>query len=209
MSTFPPRRQHDRSYRLLFSQPRMVEDLVRRFIAEPWIDQLDFSSLERANGSFVSEKLHGRDGDIAWRLRLRSDPSTWVYLLIEFQSKVQRFMALRQSVYLGLFYQELLKQGELPADGLLPLVLSIVIYNGKAEWSAPRELAELIRVIDAGSEAYAPRLRYRLIDMEACDPADLQGPNLVALLIRLEKEPHQGRPERDRPRACRRVGRPR
>jgi hypothetical protein len=126
-----------------------------------------------------------REGDVVWRVRHRD--GTCVYLLVEFQSKVQRFMALRQMAYLALFYQQLLKQGELTPDGRLPLVLTIVVYNGKARWAAPVELAELIRVLDGGSEAYAPRLRYRLLDMEACEPADLRGSNLVALLIRLER----------------------
>jgi hypothetical protein len=96
-------------------------------------------------------------------------------------------MALRQSVYLGLFYQQLLKQGELTPDGRLPLVLSIVVYNGKADWSAPLELADLICGVGEAPEADTPRFRYRLLAMEACQPAELRGSNLVALLIRLER----------------------
>ena len=145
-------KKHDRSYRLIFSQPRMIEDLLRGFVREPWIEKLDFTTLERVNSSHVAENLQGRDGDVVWRLRQRGDPSTLVYVLVEFQSEAERFMALRQSVYQGLFYQQLVKQGELTPDGLLPLVLSIVIYNGKGDWRAPRELAELIRVVEGGSE---------------------------------------------------------
>jgi hypothetical protein len=74
-----------------------------------------------------------------------------------------------------------------PPDGLLPLVLSIVIYNGKARWLAPQELAELIRGIDGPLAAFIPRFWYLLLEMEACEEAELEGPNLVALLIRLER----------------------
>jgi hypothetical protein len=165
----------------------MIEDLLRGFVREPWIEKLDFATLERVNSSHVAENLQGRDGDVVWRLRLRGDPSALVYVLVEFQSEVERFMALRQSVYQGLFYQQLVKQGELTPDGLLPLVLSIVIYNGKGDWRAPRELAELIRVVEGGSEIYAPRYCFRLIATQSYAPADLRGPNLVALLIRLER----------------------
>jgi len=183
-----PLKKHDRSFRLLFAQPRLIEDLIRRFIGrgEPWIDDLDFSTLERVGTAHVSEDLEGRDGDIGWRLRFRNAPVA-IYLLVEFQSKAQRFMALRKSVYQGLFYQQLLKQGGLTSDRLLPLVLSIVIYNGKARWLAPQELAELIRGIDGPLSAYIPRFWYRLIEMEAFEEADLQGHNLAALLIRLER----------------------
>ncbi len=181
-------KKHDRSFRLLFAQPRLTEDLIRRFIGkgETWVDDLDFSTLERVSTAHVSESLRSRDGDIGWRVRFRDAPVA-IYLLIEFQSEPQRFMALRESVYLGLFLQQLLKQGGLTPDGLLPLVLSIVVYNGKARWLAPRELAELIRGIDGPLAAYVPRLWYLLIEMEAYEEAELQGNNLVSLLIRLER----------------------
>jgi predicted transposase YdaD len=181
-------KKHDRSFRLLFSQPRLIEDLIRRFIGqgEPWVDDLDFSTLERVGTAHVSDDLKSRDGDVGWRVRFRNAPVV-LFLLIEFQSKPQRFMALRESVYLGLFYQQLLKQGGLTPEGLLPLVISIVFYNGKARWLAPRELAELIRGIDGPLLAYVPRLRYHLIEVEAYEEPELQGSNLVALLIRLEK----------------------
>lgn len=181
-------KKHDRSFRLLFAQPRLIEDLIRRFVGrgEIWIDDLDFSTLERVGTAHVSEDLESRDGDVGWRVRFRDAPVV-IYLLIEFQSEPQRFMALRKSVYQGLFYQQLLKQGGLTPDGLLPLVLSIVVYNGKARWLAPRELAELIRGIDGPLAAFIPRFWYLLLEMEACEEAELEGPNLVALLIRLER----------------------
>ncbi|HBL27468.1 MAG TPA: hypothetical protein DD490_11590 [Acidobacteria bacterium] len=56
--------QHDRIYRSLFAFPRMVEEVMRGFIREPWVERLDFSTLQRENASFVSANLKGRDGDI-------------------------------------------------------------------------------------------------------------------------------------------------
>ncbi|MDM8559486.1 Rpn family recombination-promoting nuclease/putative transposase [Thiotrichales bacterium HSG14] len=33
----------------------------------------------------------------------------YIYLLMEFQSRVDRFMAVRLMVYIGMFYQDLIK----------------------------------------------------------------------------------------------------
>jgi hypothetical protein len=44
----------------------------------------------------------------------------YLYLLIEFQSRVDKYMALRMMVYVGLLYQDLIKRGEVLADGRLP-----------------------------------------------------------------------------------------
>ncbi|HIK73607.1 MAG TPA: transposase, partial [Alcanivorax sp.] len=48
---------HDTSYRLLFSHAEMVRDLLTGFVPESWIAELDLNSLEKMNGSYVSDDL--------------------------------------------------------------------------------------------------------------------------------------------------------
>jgi predicted transposase/invertase (TIGR01784 family) len=180
--------QQDLGYRSLFSYPRMVEELVREFVIEPWVDKLDFSTLKRANASYVSPELRAREGDLLWKLRLRDGRPVYVYLLIEHQSRVDRYMAVRLMTYLGLLYQDLIKQGEVTADGRLPLVIPLVLYNGEAEWWAPQDLAELIERVDEAAEIYVPRLRYRVIDEGRYALDDLERRNSVtAQVFWLEK----------------------
>jgi hypothetical protein len=37
--------QHDNSYKLLFSHPQMVKDLLIGFVKEAWVEQLDFCEI--------------------------------------------------------------------------------------------------------------------------------------------------------------------
>ena len=85
---------HAPAYKQLFSHPEMVADLVRGFVNEPWVAQVDFSTLERVSDSFVSDDLREREDDIIWRVRW-GERWLYLYLLIEFQSSVDRFMAVR------------------------------------------------------------------------------------------------------------------
>src|SRR4051812_49236414 len=77
---------HDEGYKLLFSHPRMVEDLLRGFVAGDWVQNLDFSTLEKASGHYVSEDLRERESDMVWRVRWGQDEWLYIYLLLEFQS---------------------------------------------------------------------------------------------------------------------------
>jgi hypothetical protein len=61
--------KHDQSYKRLFSHPKMVEDLLRGFVHEAWVEQLDFATLEVFKDSFVSDDLIERSDDIIWRMR--------------------------------------------------------------------------------------------------------------------------------------------
>jgi hypothetical protein len=65
--------RHDPAYKLLFSHPQMVRDLLEGFVREDWLAQLDYESLEKVNGTYVSEKLHGRANDLVWRVRWGED----------------------------------------------------------------------------------------------------------------------------------------
>src|SRR5690349_9106892 len=119
----------------MFSQPRMIEEMLREFVAESWVEKLDFYTLERVNADFVTPGLKGREGDLIWRLRRHSGRLVYIYLMVEFQSKIDRFMAVRLTGYVSLFYQDLVARGELSPDGRLPLVIPIVLYNGEPGWS--------------------------------------------------------------------------
>jgi predicted transposase/invertase (TIGR01784 family) len=182
--------RHDLSYRKLFSEPRLVEELIRGFLDQGWTGRLDFGSLERINASFVSDRHRNREGDMIWKLRFRDGRPLYVYLLVEFQSEVQKFMAVRLMAYVGLLYQDLIRQGGLTPDGKLPLVVPIVLYNGEERWWAPRQLAELIEEADPEADVFRPRLEYWLIDEGSYPLADLEARrNLAAVLFWLEKAP--------------------
>ena len=176
----------DHSYKHLFSHPQMVADLLRGFVHEPWVDGLDFASLEKVNSSYVTDDLRAREDDIIWRVRWGSE-WMYVYILLEFQSTIDRFMAVRMLVYLGLLYQDLIRAGQLTADGRLPPVLPGVLYNGNKAWDAAHEIGELIVEPPPGMERYRPQLHYFLLDEGRFSDTELAPlKNLAAALFRLE-----------------------
>lgn len=65
--------QQDQSYKHLFSHSRMVEDLLRGFVREPWVAQVDFTTLEKVSGSYVTDDLRDREDDLIWRVRWRGE----------------------------------------------------------------------------------------------------------------------------------------
>ena len=178
--------EHDPSYKRLFSHPDMVRDLLQGFVPERWVGQLDFSTLEKMNNSYVTDDLRKREDDIIWRLRYREN-WVYVYLLLEFQSTVDTYMAVRILTYVGLLYQDLIKSGRIESGDHLPPVIPLVLYNGSRRWQAAQEIGELITALPGGLERYRPSLRYLLIDEGRYRDEELEPlKNLVASLFRLE-----------------------
>jgi hypothetical protein len=158
--------RHDGSYRLLFSHPRMVEDLLRGFLRVEAGEDLVSGSLERRSEVRISDRLVRREQDLVWMLRgPRGKPR--LYLLLEFQSEADPQMSLRISIYEGLLRQDLTRSREVRGSEVPP-VLAVVIYNGERRWTE------------------RSRTQYRLIDVQR-DPLPADPDNLVAQLFELER----------------------
>ena len=177
---------NDSSYKLLFSSPEVVRDLIMGFIPDDWLHSLDYSTLEKAPGSYITDDLRQRADDVIWRVRADGQ---WVYLylLIEFQSESDPWMPVRMMVYVGLLYQDLIRRGEVLPGNRLPPVLPIVLYNGAAPWKAPADIADLIPKAPGLVAHYLPQLKYLLIEQnQYTDETLTTMRNLVAAIIRVE-----------------------
>jgi len=107
---------HDHSYKLLFSHHEMMADLLQGFVTAEWVRDVDLATLEHVHSSHVSDDLREREDDIIWRVRWQDD-WLYIYLLVEFQSTVYRFMAARFMTYEGLLYEGLIRSQQLtPRD---------------------------------------------------------------------------------------------
>ena len=178
---------HDPAYKLLFSRPRMVRDLLDGFAARGWSDALDFDTLALLPAGFVSEDLRQPHGDLVWRIRFRGDRWLYLVLLLEFQATVDPAMAVRMLAYTALLHQRVIADGGLQEHGGLPPVLPVVLYNGRRRWTAPAEMTALIAAGDGALAPYQPSQRYYLLDGARVPDADLPPDNLVSALVGLEK----------------------
>ena len=184
--------KHDTSYRLIFSYPQMVEDLLRNFVAEPWVDHLNFPSLEKVSERDVDARLVRREKDLLWRLSYPTPAgpdSAWLYIFIhlEFQSSIDHYMALREAQYKLFLWENLKRQGIFTGSGKLPPALSLTVYNGDEEWNAPLSLADLVEPLP-GQTVSDSIMMYRIIDEQRYSAAELaQTPGPSAALFQLEK----------------------
>ena len=179
-------KMHDETYKKLFAFPRMVEDLLRGFVAGLRVDDIDFSTLRKLPAEYVSDDLLKRHGDAVWQVRLHEH---WLYLvvLLEFQSRDEPRMALRILTYTGLLYGELIRSGEVAAGVPLPPVLPVVLYNGARPWRAAREMRELIVTVGPELARYQPAQRYHVVDERRVAKDDLPSGNLMTSVVRLEQ----------------------
>ncbi len=183
----PENPKHDASYKNFFTHPRTVADTLRA-AAGDIARHLDFATLERMPASFVTEHLGQRHADMLWRIGTTDGGWVYILILLEFQSTVDRRMALRMMDYTATIWMRL-GRADLGPGGEYPFVLPVVIYNGERRWTAATDIGDLLGPVPGESLGYRPRLRYLLIEIRAQDPASLPPENVLAMIARFEQAP--------------------
>ena len=139
---------------MLFSNPEMVKQLLTCFVNEEWINKIEYNSLEKIDKSFVTDEFSKRESDIIYKASFKGE-DVYIFILLEFQSTVDRFMSLRMLRYIAELYEHLIRNHKLSR---LPAVFPVMLYNGEKRWTAPEELNILIE--NSIPEKYIPCFRY-------------------------------------------------
>ncbi|AKI98555.1 putative transposase/invertase (TIGR01784 family) [Archangium gephyra] len=160
---------HDLFARYTFGHPERAAAELRAVLPAYVVSEVDWTSLRREPGSVVDPELRETESDLLFTARMHSGQSLLLYVLLEHQSSVDRWMALRMLRYV-VRQVERWRQ-EHPESELLPLIIPLVMYHGPdGAWTAPRRVEELFQLPGGDAErwrALLPRFEYLLDDLTA------------------------------------------
>ncbi|MBZ4423274.1 Rpn family recombination-promoting nuclease/putative transposase [Myxococcus sp. RHSTA-1-4] len=160
---------HDRFVRYTFGHPERAAAELRAVLPAHLVSEVDWTSLRTESGTVVDPELRATESDLLFTARLRSGHPLLLYVLLEHQSTVDRWMALRMLRYVVRLLERW-REGH-PDSPVLPPILPLVMYHGaEGAWTAPRRVEELFGL--PGEEgarwrALVPRFEYLLDDLTA------------------------------------------
>jgi hypothetical protein len=175
----------DRPYKIIFSNPDIVKDLIINYYNADWVADVDFSTLEKLPTDIIGEELDETRDDVIWQVNFKKT-KLYIVFLIEFQSKSEKYMAARILSYIGNLYLDLIRSKKVKGRTLLPPILPIVIYNGKAPWKAVQSFRKLVNCPYKSLEKYIPDAFYEVFAEREVFKQITYPHNLVDLLVNLE-----------------------
>ena len=152
---------------------------------------LDLATLERLPASFVTEHLDQRHADMLWRVHAAGKGWVYLFVLLEFQSTVDRRMALRMVDY-WVRIMNALGSDALGPRGEYPLTIPVVVYNGARPWTAPTDVRGLMGPVPDPLVGVVPSHPYLLVDLQRLDPVGMSTDNMIAALARFERASSEG-----------------
>lgn len=162
---------HDLFARFTWGQPERAEAELRAVLPPDVVARVDWSSLRRESGSVVDPELRETQSDLLFSARLHGGRQLLLYILLEHQSSVDRWMALRMLRYVVRQAEHWRK--EHPESERLPVIIPLVMYHGpEGAWTAPRRVEELFALPEESEErglwrSFVPRFEFLLDDLTA------------------------------------------
>lgn len=158
---------------------------MQTFVNQDWVRDIDFDNTEALDKSFISENYKNTEGDLIVKTKLNNH-DFYIYILLEFQSSVDKYMSLRMLNYITNFYMDLLNNNKELNE--LPPVFPMMLYNGDDKWTAPVNISELIKENDLLGE-YALNFKYfKIAENEFSLESLLKIKNIVSTLFLAEIE---------------------
>jgi hypothetical protein len=170
----------------LFGHPLMVETLLWLVGPIDLVIRLDFSSLQRANTIFFTDDMPKRTrlSDSVWCVK-EYGGDYYIFILLEFQSKVDPDMAGRILEYVSLLHRDLIKHKILAGSDPRPVVFPIVInLTGETQESA-KDFQNMVHPVPPELTDYVPKMAHLAFDL-AAKPRELwDRDNLASSALRL------------------------
>jgi len=163
-----------------------VRELLEVFAPPGVTELLDYATLRPETGSFITPAMKKREDDVVWSIELKGQ-RIYLYLLLEFQSSIDRGMPVRMMQYVSALYDHLVRSKAIDLEDGLPPVLPMVIYNGDARWKHSPEIFDLIQPHPAVLTEFQPRLKFWLLDEGKFSADYLDGlQRVMAAIFRME-----------------------
>ncbi len=162
---------HDLFVRFTFGHPENAAAELRAVLPAQVVSLVDWATLHLEPGSVIDPELRETESDLLFSARLHGRRQLLFYVLIEHQSTVNRWMALRMLRYVVRQLEHW--RTKHPESKRLPVIIPLVLYHGlEGAWSAPRQVEELFELPGEGEELEhwrmrVPRFGYLVDDLTA------------------------------------------
>ena len=175
--------KHDSLVKIIMNDPVAAQELLEYYLPDDFKSLVDLSKITVEQESYIEESLNKKYSDIIYKISTNNKEEAFVYVLVEAQSTIDYWTALRLWKYTLL----LCKRHKKGKDKL-PLVYNLVIYNGKEIYNAPRNLWSLFT-----DSVMAKKLMtedYQLVDLQAMTDDEIVKKKHLGMLEYMMKHIH-------------------
>jgi predicted transposase/invertase (TIGR01784 family) len=189
----PLNNPYDIFFKKLMKQRKFYLPFLSQKLPPHITSMIDMRTIRPSNAHFVEDQLRAYYSDCLFQARMKkSERSALIYVLIEHQSSVDKFIAFRIWHYIHAAWKQYLEDN--PDADSLPLIVPVLFYQGRPEHNAALNIRELIQAPrDIVDKVFDEKIHfidlYRIPDNELRARAELSAALLTMKHIKDETPP--------------------
>ena len=172
---------HDRGYKKILKNRRIFLHTLRKYTDFSWAADICEEDIEYEDKEYVTDKFSTYESDLICRIR-HGEQEIYLFILMELQSKVDFSMPFRLLVYMvdiwEQYFRNVPEEERTRKEFRLPVVVPLVLYNGKYNWTAERRFRNYLMDGKAYGE-YGVDFHYALIDVRRLEEDAILDTNTV------------------------------
>lgn len=178
MSSYSCKKPHDHFVKQAMSNPNVARDFLEEYLPEELKSLVDLTTLRPMKDHFANQELGAGIMDLLYSVTLRNKEKGYVSILVEHQTKQERFMPLRFMKYmLGICHMHM---SAYPKSKYLPLIYPILYYTGKKPYVKSLAFWDLFHDPEKAKRYFTEPVQ--LIDINQIEDEDVRNYTLGGLM---------------------------
>jgi predicted transposase/invertase (TIGR01784 family) len=169
---------HDEYFKKILTKETNAKSFIKNYLSEEIVSCLDLETLKIKPETFIDNKLKKHCTDVLYGIKTKTNKEIFIYTLIEHKSRYDKFTSLQLLRYMVEIYYKYKKIN-------LPLVIPILIYNGKKEWKKVEDISSLLGDVDSNLKKFIPSFSIEFKDLAKEDK--IKGEKELRLMIFIAK----------------------
>ena len=180
---------HDSFIKKALENPVIAQEFLSEYLPEEYKALIDLSTIKPEKETYIEASLKIKLSDMVFSVQMHDKTedksnNAFIYALVEHQSYSDYWIAFRL-----IKYSLLLLEKHITGKNKLPIILPLVIYNGKAQYKAPKNVFDLFFHPDIARKAITED--YNLIDLQAMDDDSIDYQQHLSFLLYTMKHIHE------------------
>jgi len=165
---------HDALFKRIMENDIAAREFLSEYLPQEVKDIIDLNTIEVQKESYIEPNLTKRLSDIVYKVDAKNNQEAFIYIACEHQSSVDQLMAFRLWKYTLLLAERHLDKKE-----KIPLIFPLVVYAGKAKYTAPRNLWSLFEYPELAKKLLTED--HELVDLQAMSDDEIIRKKHIAL----------------------------
>ena len=159
MKTLKNRKPHDEFFKTTFSNRRLAEAYIRRFLPVPLVGKLRLEELRLEQTSYISRQLKPYFSDIVYTCPYNNGASINLAFLFEHKSRPVAYPHIQLLRYILEVWENNIRE-KIP----LQITVPMLFYHGEEKWSY-RPFHRYLAGLDPDLERYVPAFDYEFLNI--------------------------------------------